>query len=131
MSLDRPLPVLLTLAVGRANLLRDEMDGLIDELRKNIPAAFERKRFKDERKRLMEHFHQRQQSILRDFETKVKERGFEVIQVQIGPAVRPDITPVINGAPVMQQQVTIKIASADGEVLEHQISHTIHALPER
>ncbi|MBA3847275.1 MAG: hypothetical protein H0X45_11620 [Planctomycetes bacterium] len=33
-------------------------------------------------------------------------------------------------APVMQQQITIKIADADGETIEHQISHTIHALPE-
>jgi ATP-dependent Lon protease len=102
---DNDQPVLLTLDVGKGNLLRDEMDALVDELRKNIPAAFERKRFKDERKRLMEHFHQRQQAILRDFEGKVKERGFEVIQVQVGPAVRPDITPVINSQPVSFEQL--------------------------
>ena len=112
---DNDQPVLLTLAVGGGNLLRDEMDGLIDELRKNIPASFERKRFKDERKRVMEHFHQRQQAILRDFETKVKEHGFEVIQVQMGPAVRPDITPVINGAPVNFEQL-------EGLVKEGQIT---------
>jgi lon-related putative ATP-dependent protease len=102
---DNDQPVLLTLEVGLGNLLRDEMDNLVDELRKNIPAAFERKRFKDERKRLMEHFQQRQQSVLRDFEAKVKERGFEVIQVQVGPAVRPDITPVINSQPVSFEQL--------------------------
>lgn len=108
-------PVLLTLGVGKGNLLRDEMDNLIDELRKNIPAAFERKRFKDERKRMMEHFQGRQQSVLRDFETKVKERGFEVIQVQMGPTVRPDITPVINSQPVGFDQL-------EGLVKEGQIT---------
>jgi lon-related putative ATP-dependent protease len=102
---DNDQPVLLTLEVGKGVTLRDEMDGLIEELRKNIPSAFERKRYKDERKRMMEHFHQRQQSILRDFEAKVKEHGFEVIQVQMGPAVRPDITPVINGQPASFEQL--------------------------
>jgi len=112
---DNDQPVLLTLEVGKGVTLRDEMDGLVDELRKNIPSAFERKRFKDERKRMMEHFHQRQQSILRDFESKVKEHGFEVIQVQMGPAVRPDITPVINGQPASFDQL-------EGMVKEGQIT---------
>lgn len=112
---DNDQPVLLTLEVGQGVRLRDEMDELVDELRKNIPSAFERKRFKDERKRMMEHFHQRQQSILRDFESKVKERGFEVIQVQMGPAVRPDITPVINGQPASFDQL-------EGMVKEGQIT---------
>jgi len=102
---DNDQPVLLTLGAGQGNLLRDEMDDLIEELRKDIPAAFERKRFKEERKRLMEHFHERQQSVLRDFESKVKERGFEVIQVQMGPAVRPDITPIVNSQPVTFEQL--------------------------
>ncbi|HLA99895.1 MAG TPA: ATP-binding protein, partial [Bacteroidota bacterium] len=102
---DNDQPVLITLGAGGGNLLRDEMDSLIEELRKNIPAAFERKRFKEEQKRLMEHFHERQQSVLRDFESKVKERGFEVIQVQMGPAVRPDITPIINSQPVTFEQL--------------------------
>jgi lon-related putative ATP-dependent protease len=112
---DSDQPVLLTLEVGKGLTLRDEMDGLIEELRKNIPAAFERKRFKDERKRMMELFQQRQQSILRDFETKVKDHGFEVIQVQMGPAMRPDITPVINGQPASFDQL-------EGMVKEGQIT---------
>jgi len=112
---DNDQPVLLTLAAGQGNLLRDEMDDLIEELRKDIPAAFERKRFKEERKRLMEHFHERQQSVLRDFEGKVKERGFEVIQVQMGPAVRPDITPIVNGQPVTFEQL-------EGMIKEGQIT---------
>ena len=35
-----------------------------------------------------------------NFEHKVKEKGFEVVQVQVGTGMRPDITPVINNMPV-------------------------------
>jgi ATP-dependent Lon protease len=81
------------------------MEALVGDLVKNIPAAFDRKRFKEERKRMMEHFQERQQSVLKDFEHRVKERGFEVVQVQVGSGMRPDITPVINNVPVNFDQL--------------------------
>ncbi len=55
----------------------------------------------------------------------------EVTAATLSPDGRTVTLAIAGMAPVMQQQVTIKIASADGEVLEHQISHTIHALPDR
>ncbi|MBI4546606.1 MAG: AAA family ATPase [Ignavibacteriae bacterium] len=98
-------PLLITLPSGQGRQFRDDMEMLVQELIKNIPAAFERKRFKEERKRLMEHFQERQHSVLKDFEGKVKEKGFEVIQVQAGTGMRPDITPVVNNQPVSFDQL--------------------------
>jgi len=112
-------PVLITLPAGQGMKFRDAMEVLISDLVKNIPAAFERKRFKDERRRTMEHFHERQQSVLHDFESKVKEKGFEVIQVQAGGSVRPDITPVVNGQPVTFEQLETHLKQ--GEVTKEQI----------
>ena len=42
---------------------------------------------------------ERQRSVLRDFEKKVKERGFDVVQIQAGPGVRPEIAPVLDLLP--------------------------------
>src|ERR1051326_2792049 len=112
-------PVLITLRAGQGNLFRNEMDALTQDLNKNIPAAFERKRFKDERKRLMEHFQERQHSVLHDFETKVKEKGFEVIQVQVGTTMRPDITPVVNGQPASFEQ--LEGLMKQGQITKEQI----------
>ncbi len=112
-------PMLLTLPAGKGVAFRDEMDSLIQELAKNIPAAFDRKRYKDERKKLMEHFQERQQSVLKDFEHKVKERGFEVIQVQVGNGLRPDITPVINSQPVSFDQLDTLLK--EGKITREQI----------
>ena len=40
-------PILITLPAGHGSQFRSDMDNLIQELIKNIPAAFERKRYKD------------------------------------------------------------------------------------
>ncbi len=98
-------PILLTLKAGDGCRLHNDMQSLVQELIRIIPAAFERKRFKDERKRLVELFQERQQSVLKDYEQKVKEKGFEVIQVQVGAIMRPDITPVVDNQPVGFEQM--------------------------
>src|SRR5208337_3519541 len=112
-------PILITLPAGQGILLRDDMDNLVQDLLKDIPAVFESKRFKDERKRQMELFQERQHSVLKDFETKVKERGFEVIQVQVGTSMHPDITPVVEGQPVSFDQIDQFVR--DGKVTKAQM----------
>lgn len=112
-------PTLITLPAGQGKKFRDDMESLVREFIKDIPAAFDRKRFKEERKRMMEHFQERQRSVLKDFEAKVKEKGFEVIQVQVGNAMRPDITPVVNNQPVGFDQLDGLLKQ--GQVTKEQI----------
>jgi ATP-dependent Lon protease len=112
-------PILITLKAGDGSKFRQTMTDLIQDLAKNIPAAFERKRYKEERKRMMEHFQERQHSVLSDFEKKVKEKGFEVVQVQVGPAMRPDITPVVNNQPVSFDQ--LENLMTQGQITKEQI----------
>jgi lon-related putative ATP-dependent protease len=102
-------PILLTLPAGDGCRLHDDMESMVQDLIRIIPAAFERKRFKEERKRLVELFQERQQSVLKDYEQKVKEKGFEVIQVQVGTMMRPDITPVVEEQPVSFEQLDVLI----------------------
>lgn len=98
-------PTLLTFEAGNGRKFRSAMETLLRELRKVIPSAFESRRFQDERKRLLDFFQDRQRTILKDFEKKVKEKGFEVVQVPLGGGVRPDIAPVVNNQPVNFEQL--------------------------
>lgn len=98
-------PILITLPVGQGNKFRESLWDLLQELLKSVPTIFESRRYQEERKRLLEHFQDRQRSVLKDFEKKVKEKGFEVVQVQIGPVVRPDVAPVVNSQPVNFEQL--------------------------
>jgi ATP-dependent Lon protease len=67
----------------------------------------------EQRKTILEHFQDRQRSVLKDFERKVKERGFEVVQVQGGPANRPEIAPLIDGAPVSIEQIHARVDAGE------------------
>ena len=112
-------PLLLTFKAGVGSQFRDDMDNLVIELVKNIPAVFESKRYQEERKRQMELFQERQRSILKEFERKVKEKNFEVIQVQAGTSIRPDITPVVNNEPVSYDQLDTLVK--EGKITKEQV----------
>ncbi|MBA4311816.1 MAG: ATP-dependent protease [Chlorobiaceae bacterium] len=117
--LNSDQPILVTLPAGQGSKLQEEMENLVQEFLKNIPAVFESKRFKEERKRSMEFFQERQRSVLKDFEQKVRERGFEVIQVQVGPIMRPDIAPLHDGQPITFDQLDLLVK--DGKITKHQV----------
>jgi lon-related putative ATP-dependent protease len=106
---DTDCPTMLRFPVGQGKQFEKDMQAFVDELRKVIPAILEGKRFQDKRKDTIEHFQNRQRSIMRDFEKKVREKGFELIQVQVGSMVRPEIAPVIDGQPVALEQLEASV----------------------
>jgi ATP-dependent Lon protease len=116
-------PILLTFDAGKGTSFRADMDELLSDLRKNIPAVFESRRFQEERKKVLEHFQERQRSVFREFERKVKERGFEVVQMQVGPAMRPDIVPVINNHPVGFDQLDALVQQ--GTITKEQLDKVV------
>lgn len=120
---DPDAPLLLQLPAGRGNHLRKDMENLVAELKKAVPAAFESRRYQEKRKTMLEHFQNRQRSVLKDFERKVKEKGFEVVQVQTGPGMRPEIAPVLDGAPQSFEQLQAKVD--DGTMTQEQLNATL------
>ncbi len=112
-------PLLIKLDSGQGNNFRKDMDEFLADLLKNIPAIFESKRYQDEKKKVVEHFQDRQRSVLKEFEKKVKAKGFEVIQVQAGALMRPDIAPVMNNVPVTYEQIETLLQQ--GQITQEQI----------
>ncbi len=110
---DPDSPRMLQLPAGQGVELKGDMETFVSELLKNVPAVFESRRYQDQRKKNLEHFQERQRSVLKDFERKVKERGFEVVQVQSGPGMRPEIVPVLDGAPASLDQVQVKVEAGE------------------
>ncbi|RCK77678.1 MAG: ATP-dependent protease La [Ignavibacteriae bacterium] len=123
-NFDNPdQPHLVKLKAGQGNQLKKDMNDFLEELLKDIPAIFESRRYQEERKRIIEHFQSRQRTILKQFEDKVKAKGFEVIQVQVGSSLRPDIAPVINNAPVNFEQIEALIKQ--GELSQEKLDQLI------
>ena len=90
-------PLALVLPAGQGSSLKDEMEGFVNDLVANIPSIYESTRFQEARKATLQHFQERQKIILQDFEQKVKEKNFDLVQVQVGNIMRPDVVPVVGG----------------------------------
>ncbi len=120
---DPDSPLFISLPAGQGKTFKKDMATLLSELLKNIPAVFESRRYQEQRKNMLEHFQDRQRTVLKDFEKKVKGKGFEVVQVQGGTTSRPEIAPVVDGNPVGMDQIH---ARADaGEITRDELNRTI------
>lgn len=115
---DPDSPMMITLPAGHGSALKKELATVVAELQKSIPAMFESRRYAQQRKVTLEHFQDRQRSILRDFERKVRERGFEVVQSQGTPSARPEIAYVLDETPVAMDQVQAKADAGEIPVEE-------------
>ncbi len=124
---DPDLPLLITLPAGKGMAFKKDMAGLLNELMKAIPAVFESRRYADQRKSTLEHFQQRQRSVLREFEKRVREKGFEVVQVQGGGTTRPEIAPVVEGAPTSMEQLHTRVDTGDMSADDLKLLETQHA----
>ena len=105
---DPDTPIMLSFPAGQGIAFKREMANFLNELLKGVPAIFESRRYIEQRKAMLEHFQDRQRTVLKDFEKKVKDRGFEVVQVQGGGGSRPEIAPVVEGNPISIEQLHAK-----------------------
>lgn len=97
---DPECPLALHLPPGAGKALAAAMDRLVEGLRTAVPALLASEAFQDARQRLVGKFQEREKALLGDFEKALKQKGFAMVQVQIGPVTRPDVMPLIKDKPV-------------------------------
>jgi len=93
------MPRIINLPAGQSKLFKKDMENLILSLKKNIPGVFESENYQERRKELVKESEDGQRAILQEFENQVKEEGFALVQVQMGPYVKPDVQPLIDDKP--------------------------------
>jgi len=92
-------PRLIMLPAGKGSLFVESLAKLIDRLRQNVPDLLKSPYYSERRDEIIESQQKKQQTILKAFEDEVAEKGFSVIQVQMGLFVKPDLIPMIEGTP--------------------------------
>ncbi|MGC9359361.1 MAG: Lon protease family protein [Anaerolineae bacterium] len=90
---DPRRPSALSLAPGRAAMLRDGMEEVIEQLEQEIPRTFEGEFYEQRRREILLDFQERQQELLHQLEQYLNERNFALIRGQMGLA----IAPVVDG----------------------------------
>jgi len=106
---DEDQPRLICLPAGLARKFQKEMDELIEHLVKNIPMVFESDAYERQKTDIVETFKAKSTARAREFERKVGEAGFALIQA---PAGRPELVPVVDGKP--SSLADLSAAAAEG-----------------
>lgn len=114
-------PILITLPAGKGKLFKEAMEHLIRMLETNIPEMLKSKYYGERRDSIIEIQQKKQKDILKNFEEEVAKEGFSVIQVQMGPFVKPDLVPIIDGKPTPfnKLEVLVKENKLPKETLEN------------
>ncbi|MDX1387650.1 MAG: AAA family ATPase [Acidobacteriota bacterium] len=102
---DRDRPRLLAFPAGRGRAFAAAMRELIAGLQKSLHELFESDAYRERRAKLVEEAQEGHKARLKGFETQVQEEGFTLVQVQMGPMVRPGLMPVVAGNPVEMDQL--------------------------
>jgi len=124
-------PRTLRLPPGLGVRLRDDMKTLVDELRDSIPAAFKDDAYRARREAIEAEFKEMQDKALDDLREKAKEKGFALLQTQMGLG----LTPMRDGEALSsedfaqlpeEEQERIK---ADMETLQEQLQEAMAQVP--
>jgi len=94
---DADLPNALLLPAGDGCKFKLAMMRLVDDLVQDITGLFESEKFQEHRKNIVRTFQAKQKEVLQAFEKDIAEHNFVLVQVQVGPYVKPDLHPVIDG----------------------------------
>jgi lon-related putative ATP-dependent protease len=90
---DRDKPKALRLPAGEGCKFQEDMGNLVDELRTEIPSAFESEDYEKEREQINQQFQKRRQALFQELEEEARSKGFTLLQTPRGII----LAPVVNG----------------------------------
>ncbi|MBZ5637481.1 MAG: AAA family ATPase [Acidobacteriia bacterium] len=102
---DAYQPRLLSFPAGKGRAFRKALEDLVEGFRKHVPELFDSDPYRKRRSEKIDAAKELQKERLKEFEKRVQAEGFALVQVQLGPVVRPDLMPVVAGNPVAMSQL--------------------------
>jgi predicted ATP-dependent protease len=114
------MPRAITLPTGKGCRFKADMEHLVTSLLKTISGILASEEYQLKRKEIVEIYKQKQAEIIEAFEKRVAEEGFALVQVQMGPYVKPDLQPLLQKKPVGFKELESMVAEQKfpGEKLE-------------
>ena len=98
-------PRMLQFKAGEGIRFKKDMDYLISSLRKVVPKIFLSEDFKDRYSRVIREFEGRQKELVHQFEEKLNQAGFVMVQIQSGLGVRNEIQPLVDNEPSSMEKI--------------------------
>lgn len=102
---DPDTPHLISLPPGKGKAFKMDMEELITSLKRNIPLVFESDEYQRKGREILERSKEKERSIIKELENKLSKENLALVQLQVGPYVKPDIFPVVMDKPVPWDQL--------------------------
>ena len=93
-------PTLLIFKSGEAKSFKKDLHRCIEILKTKIPQVLESESYLERKKRIVAEYSEQEQSLMNEFDAKIKKDGFSLGQVKMGEIARPDILPIVKDKPV-------------------------------
>ena len=129
---DNDTPKALRLPAGKGCKFRDDLDQLVEELKTEVPKAFESNEYQKERQENKDRFNKRSKEFFAKLEEKVKKAGFRLLQGPEGIG----IVAVIEGEALTAEKMeeledaTLKKIEKGQKELEEEIRKTMRQAQE-
>jgi lon-related putative ATP-dependent protease len=125
------MPKAISLPAGKGHLFKEDMEGLVEALRRHIPAIFESEQYQERKKRIVERFQKKQKATLKAFEEKVAAENFKLVQMKMGAFIKPALAPLVDGQPVPLENLTALVQEGKlSKKIYRQIAAKISVLQE-
>jgi ATP-dependent Lon protease len=98
-------PRVLAFRAGEGKRFKKDLEYLISSIRKAVPKIFLSEDYKDRQSRVFREFEGRQKKLINDFEAKLTEAGFVMVQLQTATGVRNEIQALIDGEPASLEKL--------------------------
>jgi lon-related putative ATP-dependent protease len=96
---DPEAPILVRLGPGQGARLKKSMQGLVGELKKEVPKLFESPEYLARKNEINEAYEKRTASFFMNLEKQVKEAGFALVTFQGRQGQPPEVMPIVDGEP--------------------------------
>ncbi len=97
-------PIALRFPAGMGQQFRQDMAGLLDDLRSAIPSAFEREEYRVRRRAIEEEFSERQNQALNALQEKAQARGLTLLRTPAGLVFAPYVGGKVLAPEEFEQQ---------------------------
>jgi predicted ATP-dependent protease len=92
-------PILLRFPAGKGRMFKKDVEQFVERLKKEVPQVFESEDYLNMKKDVLERYTEQGKRFFKELGNKVKEEGFALVEMQIGPYKRPEVMPIINDKP--------------------------------
>jgi lon-related putative ATP-dependent protease len=86
---ERHMPRAISLPAGQGEILRKDMEGLVEELRSVLSAAFESDEYRTRRQVLEQEFQEKQEKSLEELQQKAREQSLSLLRTPAGLVFAP------------------------------------------